>query len=206
MEQILDKILKAPMPVKAGAIAGLAVLITLLNFIFLIQPAEAEIARQGTRLRDANRTLAEKKDYAQNLNEKRRELAEYEQRLQEALTQLPEQKDVDELLAQLNDIGKKSGLEIQSVVPLSEQVGGTFFARIPVRMSVSGNYHEIAMFLQEVSTMRRIVNVNGISLDLGNMKNDKVMLKSDFVATAFRFVNQEEAAKAKKGAKKKGKK
>jgi len=205
MEQILDKISKAPMPVKAGGIAALAVLITLLNFILLIQPTESEITRQQTRMREANRTLAEKKDYAQNLNEKRRELAEYEQRLQEALTQLPEQKDVDELLAQLNDIGKKSGLEIQSVVPMPEQSGGTFFARIPVKMQVAGNYHEIAMFLQEVSSMRRIVNVNGITLDLGAAKNDKVMLKSDFVATAFRFVNQAEADQAKKG-KKKGKK
>jgi type IV pilus assembly protein PilO len=203
MEQLLEKILKAPMAVKAGGIAGLAVLITLLNFIFLIQPTEAEITKQGTRLRDANRTLAEKKDYAQNLNEKRRELAEYEQRLQEALTQLPEQKDVDELLAQLNDIGKKSGLEILTVVPMAEQTGGTFFARVPVKMSVTGNYHELAMFLQEVSSMRRIVNVNGISMDLGPVKNEKVILKSDFVATAFRFVEQTEGSK--KGSKKSGK-
>ena len=31
-------------------------------------------------------------------------------------------------------------------------------------MAVTGNYHEIAMFLQVVANMRRIVNVNNIQL------------------------------------------
>ncbi len=34
-----------------------------------------------------------------------------------------------------------------------------FYARIPINMAVQGNYHEIAMFMQEVANLRRIVNV-----------------------------------------------
>jgi type IV pilus assembly protein PilO len=117
-----------------------------------------------------------------------------EQKLAEALTELPENKDVEELLAQLNDIGKKSGLEIARVEPGSETVGGgDFFARIPIRMAVSGNYHEIAMFLQEVANMRRIVNVNNIKLDSPTLRNEKVVLQSSFMATTFRFVEQKAA-------------
>jgi type IV pilus assembly protein PilO len=118
-----------------------------------------------------------------------------EQKLAEALTELPENKDVEELLAQLNDIGKKSGLEISRVEPGGETVGGgDFFARIPIRMAVSGNYHEIAMFLQEVANMRRIVNVNNIKLDAPTMRNEKVVLQSSFMATTFRFVEQAPSA------------
>ena len=103
--------------------------------------------------------------------------------------ELPQNKDIEELLAQLNDIGKKSGLEISRVEPGAETVsGGEFFARIPVRMVVSGNYHEIALFLQEVANMRRIVNVNNIKLDGAKLKNEKVVLNSSFMATTFRFV------------------
>jgi type IV pilus assembly protein PilO len=114
-----------------------------------------------------------------------------EQKLAEALTELPEKKEIDELLAQLNDVGKKSGLEIARVEPGKESVtSGEFFARIPIKMTVSGNYHEISMFLQEVANMRRIVNVNGIALDKPSVKNEKVVLQSTFVATTFRFVDQ----------------
>ena len=117
------------------------------------------------------------------------EMEKLKQQLDEALTELPLDKDIDELLAQLNDLGKKSGLEISRVTPGPESPEG-FFARIPVAMSVSGNYHEIASFLQEVANMRRIVNVNNIKLSTPTARGDKVVLKSDFLATTFRFVNE----------------
>ncbi|AKJ06651.1 Type IV pilus biogenesis protein PilO [Archangium gephyra] len=174
------------------------VLLTAANFFFGIQPLEVEMERQQAEQRKLDLELAEKSEIAQNLNERRREMDVLEQRLAEALTELPENKDIEELLAQINDIGKKSGLEIARVEPGPETVGGgDFFARIPIKVVVSGNYHEIAMFLQEVSTMRRIVNVNNIKLDGAKVKNEKVMLNSSFLATTFRFVNTTKSAETK---------
>ena len=189
MEQLLDRIAKAPSAAKYGGLAGLVVLLSVLNFFFLIQPLQDQIADQENQQRGLDRQLAEKQEIAQNLNERRREMDILEQKLAEALTELPEKKDIDELLGQLNDIGKKSGLEIARVEPGAE-TSATFFAKIPIKMSVSGNYHEIAMFMQEIANMRRIVNVNNIKLGTPVQKNDKVVLSSEFLATTFRFVNQ----------------
>jgi len=189
MEQLLDKIAKAPSAVKYGGLAGVVVLLSVLNFFFVIQPLQDQIADQENQQRGLDRQLAEKQEIAQNLNERRREMDILEQKLAEALTELPEKKDIDELLGQLNDIGKKSGLEIARVEPGAE-TSATFFAKIPIKMSVSGNYHEIAMFMQEIANMRRIVNVNNIKLGTPVQKNDKVVLSSEFLATTFRFVNQ----------------
>ncbi|ADO74200.1 type 4a pilus biogenesis protein PilO [Stigmatella aurantiaca] len=191
MEQYLDKIAKAPAGVKYGGLAGLVVLLTVGNYFGLVQPTEDQIKKQVEQRRKLDLDLAEKSEIAQNLNERRRELDVLDQKLAEALTELPEKRDLDELLAQINDIGKKSGLEISRVEPGKESVGGgEFFARIPLKMTVSGNYHEIAMFMQEIANMRRIVNVNGIKLDKPTIKNEKVILESSFVATTFRFVEQ----------------
>jgi len=189
MEQLLDKIAKAPPAVKYGGLAALVVLLSVLNFFFGIQPLQDSIAEQENTQRGLDRQLAEKQEIAQNLNERRREMDILEQKLAEALTELPEKKDIDELLAQLNDIGKKSGLEISRVEPGGE-TNATFFAKIPIKMSVSGNFHEIAMFMQEIANMRRIVNVNNIKLGTPVLKNDKVVLSSEFLATTFRFVDQ----------------
>jgi type IV pilus assembly protein PilO len=189
MEQLLDKIAKAPPAVKYGGLAGLVVVLSVLNFFFGIQPLQDSIAEQENTQRGLDRQLAEKQEIAQNLNERRREMDILEQKLAEALTELPEKKDIDELLAQLNDIGKKSGLEISRVEPGGE-TNATFFAKIPIKMSVSGNFHEIAMFMQEIANMRRIVNVNNIKLGTPVLKNDKVVLSSEFLATTFRFVDQ----------------
>ena len=194
MEQYLDKIAKAPASVKYGGLAAVVIALTALNFFALIQPTEDSIKQQVAQRRKLDSDLADKSEIAQNLNERRREMDVLEQKLAEALTELPEKKEIDELLAQLNDIGKKSGLEIARVEPGTESAGSEFFARIPIKMTVSGNYHEIAMFMQEVANMRRIVNVNGITLGNGAVKNEKVILQSSFTATTFRFVEQKPAA------------
>ena len=193
MEQLIDRIAKAPPLVKFGGIAAAVVAITVANFFFLIQPIEDQIEQTVATQSQLDKQLAEKQEIAQNLTERRREMDLLEQKLAEALTELPEKKDIDELLAQLNDIGKKAGLEISRVEPGAESPGG-FFAKIPIKMSVTGNYHEIAMFLQEVAAMRRIVNVNNIRLGGSTVKNDKVVLSSEFLATTFRFLEQPKGA------------
>lgn len=199
MEQYLDKIAKAPAGAKYGGLAAVVVLLTVANFFLMVQPTEDKIKAQVEQRRKLDNDLAEKSEIAQNLNERRREMDVLEQKLAEALTELPEKKEIDELLAQINDVGKKSGLEIARVEPGKETVsGGEFFARIPIKMTVSGNYHEIAMFMQEIANMRRIVNVNGIDLGKPSVKNEKVILSSTFVATTFRFVDQAAAAKDQK--------
>jgi type IV pilus assembly protein PilO len=202
MEQYLDKIAKAPAGIKYGGLAGIIIAMTVANFFLLVQPTEEDIQKQVDQRRKLDVDLAEKSEIAQNLNERRRELDVLDQKLAEALTELPERKEIDELLAQINDIGRKSGLEITRVEPGKESVGGgEFFARIPIKMTVNGNYHEIAVFMQELANMRRIVNVNGIALDKPTVKNEKVILQSSFVATTFRFV---EPAAAVVDPKKKG--
>src|SRR5216684_4280333 len=187
MEQLLDRISKAPAAAKYGGLAGVVVLLSALNFFLVIQPLEDSISGQQERMRQLDRQLAEKQEIAQNLNERRREMDVLEQRLAEALTELPEKKEIDELLTQINDIGKRSGLDISRVEP-GVETPANFFAKIPIRIALSGNFHEIAAFLQEVSNMRRIVNVSNIKLGGAVIKSDKVVLSSEFLATTFRFV------------------
>lgn len=203
MEQLIDRIMKAPPAVKYGGLAGVIVVLTALNFFLVISSIEENITKQVSTQRTLDIQLAEKQEIAQNLNERRREMDVLEQKLAEALTELPEKKDVEELLAQLNDIGKKSGLEISTVEPGPES-SATFYAKIPVKMVVAGNYHEIATFLQEVANMRRIVNVNNIKLSTPTLKNEKVMLKSEFLATTFRFLDPKANQGDKDGKDKKG--
>lgn len=199
MEQLIEALNKAPNSVKWGGLAAVIAVITAVNFVFFVQEAADRIAQQQGEQRTLEGQLAEKKAIADNLTDRRREMDQLDQKLQEALTELPERKDIDELLAQLNDVGKKAGLEISRVEPAAE-TAESFFARIPVKMQVSGNYHEIALFLQEVANMRRIVNVNNIKLTMNNQqsKPEKVVLNSDFMATTFRFLEPKTGDKGKK--------
>ncbi len=192
MEQFLERVNKLPVPAKAAIILGLLVLATGGTWFFFIQDLEVRGEGAKAQQQTLDQTYMEKKEIADNLIERRREMDQLEQRLQDALTELPEKKDLDELLAQLNDVGKKAGLEITKVTPGAE-TNEAFYARIPIVMSVKGNYHEVAMFLQEISQMKRIVNVNNLNLVQAGNRNDKVLLSSTFVATTFRFASGKKA-------------
>ena len=188
MDEIIDRVLKAPPLQRWGGLGGLVVLLTVLNFFLLVQPELGTLERQASQQRQADTQLQEKSEIAQNLNERRREMDVLQQKLDEAISELPEAADLDELIAQLNEIGRKSGLEISTIEPTAE-VPAQIYMKIPIKMALTGNYHEIATFLQSLANLRRIVNVNNIQLGNPVLKSEKVVLSSSFVATTFRFLD-----------------
>jgi len=193
MDELINNVLKAPPLYRWGGLAVVLLLVTLANFFFFVRPELDALESQAAQQRQLDTQLQEKSEIAQNLNERRREMDVLQQKLDEALSELPEAADIDELLAQLNEIGRKSGLEISTVEPSAEEPA-QIYVKIPIKMAVSGNYHEIAMFLQELANLRRIVNVNNIQLGAPTLKSEKVVLTSSFVATTFRFLDQKAQA------------
>ena len=199
MDEIIDKVLKAPPLQRWGGLAALLVVLTILNFVLLVRPELGTLENQAAQQRVLDSQLQEKSEIAQNLNERRREMDVLQQKLDEALAELPESADIDELLAQLNEIGRKSGLEISTVEPAPEE-SAQIYVKIPIKMALTGNYHEIAMFLQSLANLRRIVNVNNIQLGSPTLKSEKVVLNTSFVATTFRFLDPKAAQGEKKKA------
>ena len=196
MDEIIDKVLKAPPLQRWGGLAAALVILTILNFVLMVRPELATLESQAAQQRVLDSQLQEKSEIAQNLNERRREMDVLQQKLDEALAELPEAADLDELLAQLNEIGRKSGLEISAGEPAPEE-SAQIYVKIPIKMALTGNYHEIAMFLQSLANLRRIVNVNNIQLGSPTLKSEKVVLNSSFVATTFRFLDPKTAAQEK---------
>ena len=197
MDEIIDKVLKAPPLQRWGGLAALLVVLTILNFFLLVRPELGTLENQAAQQRVLDSQLQEKSEIAQNLNERRREMDVLQQKLDEALAELPESADLDELLAQLNEIGRKSGLEISAVEPAPEE-SAQIYVKIPIKMALTGNYHEIAMFLQSLANLRRIVNVNNIQLGSPTLRAEKVVLNTSFVATTFRFLDPRTQGEKKK--------
>jgi type IV pilus assembly protein PilO len=195
MDRILDAIFKAPMAAKAGAVAAIAILLTALNYFVVSVPMfgssvseiEQRITRAEGEQRRLDNDLIEKTAIANNLNQFRREKEALEQRLQEALAELPEEKKIDELLQLFQERARKAGLEIAVIEPGGE-VNEGFYARVPINMSVTGNFHEIVTFFDSLSRLRRIVNVNNITLDSPKDAGGKVTLTGRFLVTTFMFV------------------
>jgi type IV pilus assembly protein PilO len=206
MDRILDAIARAPMAAKAGVTAAIVVLLAVLNYFVFSVPTfgrsvseiEQRVVRTDAEQKRLDNDLIEKTAIANNLNQFRREKEILEQRLQEALAELPEEKKIDELLQLFQERARKAGLEIATIEPAAVVSEG-FYARVPINMAVTGNFHEIVTFFDSLSRLRRIVNVNNIVLDAPKDTGGKVILNAKFLVTTFMFV-QPKAAPVTAGA------
>lgn len=196
MEQLIDRIAKAPLGLKIGLVAGTLVLVTALSYFVFSLPYGPSISEVEVRIKKAEteqarleRDFTEKQAIANDLNRFRKEKELLEQRLAEALSELPEEKNIDELLGLFQDRAQKAGLEIATITPEPEKAEG-FYARIPISMTVNGNFHEIATFFDSLGRLRRIVNVSDISMTTPKDVGGKLVVDSKFLVTTFMFVNQ----------------
>ena len=206
MEQLIERIAKAPLGAKIGVVAAVVAAITALNYFVVAIPTfgapvadiEKKIKASEAEQRRLDAEYIEKQGIANNLNQFRREKELLEQKLSEALAELPEDKKIDELLQLFQERARKSGLEIATIEPQPTVAEG-FYARIPISMTVTGNFHEVATFFDSLGRLRRIVNVNNIGMDSPKDVNGKVVVSAKFLVTTFMFLEQKKAAPAAAG-------
>lgn len=205
MEKLIERLIKAPLGAKVGVVGLVVVLLTVVNYFALgmnlggsIQATEQKIRKARQEQARLDKEYIEKTAIANNLNQFRREKELLEQQLREALAELPEEKNIEDLLQLFQDRALKAGLKIGSIEP-KPPTTERFYAKIPIPMTVTGNYHEIATFFDSLGRMRRIVNVSDVSLDQPKDVNGKMILSGKFLVTAFMFVDPAKAAAAAPG-------
>lgn len=122
-------------------------------------------------------------------------LAEYRERMKKAQEDfmiakavLPENKEIPSLLTSISQSGQDAGLEFLLFQPKPE-VNKDFYAEIPVEIKVSGNYHNVASFFDNVARLYRIVNVQNVQMKSGQ-KGEK--LNTSCTAVTYKFLEAAE--------------
>src|SRR3972149_11183756 len=108
-------------------------------------------------------------------------------KLKVAVAQLPNEKEIPDLIDSIHASSEKSGLKILLFRP-GRDVNKGFYAEIPVNMSVEGRYESLYDFSLKVSKLPRIVNLSGMDIVSQGHRNRVPVLKAEFVATTFRFI------------------
>src|SRR3954463_16096293 len=194
-QDILNSVNKMPLGQKVGVVAAFVVLLTAANWYFMVDPMQVQITQRQGALRQLEDELIQKQSIANNLAPFKPEKEILERRLPPALTELPNEANIDDLIRSLSEVGTKSGLTINSIDPQAEVRQG-FYASIPIVMAVTGNYHEIGVFLDSLSKLARIVNVTNIKMGQARLTNEKLVVNATYVATTFRFLAPDAAKTA----------
>lgn len=202
----LEFILKLSLLKKVLILAGISIVIVGIFVQFMILPNLKEIAELEEQSVMISKQLNENRSIAKDIPKFQREKAELEAKLKKALSQLPNEKEIPNLIESISNAGKDAGLKILLFRPLPEVSRG-FYAEVPVTMNVEGTYESLYNFCKKVSELPRIVNIDGIKVlqivDVDKSLSQTPILKASFVATTFRFIpDAEQKANAAKGGKK----
>jgi type IV pilus assembly protein PilO len=191
LQSRLDQIAKLPQSARAGIIVGIALLMVG-GYYFTIYRGMAE-RLEGLRANELElqRKLSEVRSVAANLGAFEEEIANLELKLSKVLRQLPNEKELEILLTDISNLGKKSGIEIKSF-KRHEEVPHDFYAEVPIAIEIEGGYHNIARFFDLMSDLPRIVNMGAMLLKVSRESAEETRLRVTGTLTTFRFVGDDE--------------
>jgi type IV pilus assembly protein PilO len=141
---------------------------------------------------DLRSQFENKQQRAANLDAYKAQLGEMERSFGAMLRQLPGKTEVPNLLVDISQTGLGAGLQEKLFQPAGEQSRG-FYAELPIRIRLVGNYHEFGTFVSGIAALPRIVTLHDIQITPA--ANDKAggydNLIMDVTAKTYRYIEDE---------------
>ncbi|MGD0229287.1 MAG: type 4a pilus biogenesis protein PilO [Syntrophorhabdales bacterium] len=130
-----------------------------------------------------------------NMGKARQDYARLKDDLQEKLRQMPEEKEVPNLLRQVSLAAQETKTRMKYFAPKEQKAQG-FYWELPFEMKYSAPYHSIGYFFDGIRRLERIVHVTSFSLEAKEV-GQKVILEGSCLAKTYVFMKEPEKEKAK---------
>ncbi|MEE9332966.1 MAG: type 4a pilus biogenesis protein PilO [Granulosicoccaceae bacterium] len=186
----------SPILLRTGLIA-IAMIVTLgLIGNFVIKPQYDKLALVESKENDLRIKFDKEQAKAANRTAYIEQLEEMKKTFNVMLRQLPNKTDIESLLVDLSQTSVASGLEVKYFKPETE-IPREFYAEYPIKISVTGQYHQFGQFISGLAALPRIVTLSNI--DIAEIKapneqasNTSTKLKMDLIATTYRYIDEDE--------------
>jgi len=191
---LITRILRLSRQQKIGILAGLILLLLVVGYFYIYLPGGDRVTRLTEEIGSVRGDRDRKRVLSATLPKLQKQLQDWDAKLKTAVAQLPDRKEIPDLLSSLSTKARESGLEIVLFRPRAENFQ-EFYAEIPVDIVVRGGFFNAATFFDEVGKLNRLVSIDNI--DLKNLKvgSDQVILEISTLTTTYRFLDEAERKK-----------
>ncbi len=191
-----------PKPVKIAAILLLSIAVLGAGLWFdtraQVDTLEATRSKEDTLKRE----FLVKQNKAAALDAYIEQMEEMRRSFGTMLRQLPSRTEVAELLVDISQTGIENGLEFELFKPEDERPA-EFYAELPIKIKVTGGYHDFGRFVSDVATLPRIVTLQDFSINpvsqSGSRSNAAARgpaaqgaLVMEITAKTYRYLDEEE--------------
>ncbi len=185
----IKKIGMAPLPVKIGLIAVVCIAVVAAGYFLDTTKQLEELEKTEKEEIALRQTFSQKQAKAANLDAYKQQLAEMEVSFGALLRQLPNKTEIETLLTDISQTGISAGLDINFFKPegLSPK---EFYAEYPIKLKVTGRYHEFAEFVSGVAALPRIVTLRDFTIKPAS-KDGGVKLEMELTAVTYQYLDED---------------
>ena len=169
---------------QVGAFVVVAALMYGAFHFYWVRPTQAEIAVRQGELDEKRAQISAALAVTGQLPEIEAQVAQLEARLGTLRAVLPEQRDVADLLRQVEELAIRSNLTIQGFTP-QPVAPRELHEEWPIRLGFEGTYHNLGLFFDRISKLSRIINVSGVSIRALEPAEVNNTITGECIATTF---------------------
>jgi type IV pilus assembly protein PilO len=191
-----------PLPVLGGAVALAFLVVSLVGIYFFVWNGQRpELERREDEEQKLRLEFHDKHAKAVNLEIYKQQLKDIERSFGALLRQLPGKTEVPSLLVDISQTGLAAGLSEKLFQPQPE-VKKDFYAELPIKIRLSGSYHQFGEFVSGIAALPRIVTLHDIDIK-PDSKDAYDQLSLELTAKTYRYLDEEEISSAAESEKKK---
>lgn len=188
---------RLPIAGKIGLGAFIVVLIGTAYYVMLHTDVAAKTDRERAKTGELETELSKTKQSQASYFADRDELAMRQQKQREWNKILPTDTEAATFLSAIQSVSNISGIDLQAWSPM-EEVPQTFYAKVPMKLQITGRFHQIAKFAYEVGRQDRIINMENLELQEPKVEGEDVIMKATCLATTFHLLKATTPAPEKK--------
>lgn len=210
----LDTIKQLSPQRKALAILVLLALLGYFYYFFFLQSAIEKKAALTTKLTGLEQQINEKTRLASQKDRYFKEVALLQENLKMVLMKLPNEREIPELFQSVAVSGKNTGIDFvlfepkqaerkkpadqkpdakAKTPPPKSPEPEKFYEEIPLKVSVSGGFHNIVLFFEKVAKLPRIINIEDISMAEGrDVKGRGRLIKTSCIMKTYMFLEKKD--------------
>jgi type IV pilus assembly protein PilO len=182
-----------PFSVRAGAVAVAFIVLSLVGiYMFVWNGQRPELQRREAEEQQLRTEFRDKHAKAVNLEVYKQQLKDIERSFGALLRQLPGKTEVPSLLVDISQTGLAAGLQEKLFQPEPE-VKKDFYAELPIKIKLTGSYHQLGEFVSGIAALPRIVTLHDIDIKPDN-KDAYDQLSLELTAKTYRYLDEEEIA------------
>jgi len=166
-----------------AAVVGLGI------FWTIVENKAPQLARAQDDEQTLRVTFKNKQKKAANYDAYKAQLAQMQQSFGTMLRQLHGKTEIPSLIVDISQTGLAAGLQEKLFQPQSE-IPKDFYAEKPIKIRLSGGYHEIANFVSGIAALPRIVTLHDINIT-PEEQDVYDRLTMEVTAKTYRYLDEE---------------